>query len=163
MIAYVAQLGIRAPRDAAAVLQPAMLPTSAGAAILLYLAGTHWAEGPRRHASTVRVASDISFGVYLAHPIILTVLLEHGLGSLPSPLATLLGFFVPLAGAAALTLAARRTPLSLLLAGRRQQAGPAAAPTAVPAEPHMSFHRQGWAHDPPGSVGSQDRREVARR
>jgi len=121
---YVAQLGGRAPRDAAAVLQPAMLLSSAGAAVLLYLAGSRWAAGARRHAPTVRVASDISFGVYLAHPLFLALLTDHGLGNsgqlIPTPLATVVGFVVPLAAAAGVALVARRSPASLMLVGRRR-------------------------------------------
>jgi peptidoglycan/LPS O-acetylase OafA/YrhL len=119
--AYVAQLGGRAPRDAGAVLQPAMVLSAAGAAILLYLAGSRWAAGPRPHEQALRTASDISFGVYLAHPLVLAVLLDHGLGAgqgIRSLVPTTVGFVVPLAGAAALTTVVRRTPASFVLAGR---------------------------------------------
>ena len=129
LAAYVVQLGGRAPRDAAAVLQPAMVLTSAGAVCLLYVAGSRWAAGARRHHAAVRVGSDISFGVYVAHPLILALLTDHGLGNsgqvLPAPVATLIGFAVPLAGAAGLCAILRRTRASLILTGRSQLRQPA--------------------------------------
>ncbi|MFN2608204.1 MAG: acyltransferase [Acidimicrobiales bacterium] len=126
LVAYVAQLPGRAPRDAADVLQPAMALTCLAAALLLYVAGARWAAGDRRHQHAVRTASDISFGVYLAHPLVLQLLLAAGLGNngqrLPAPVATVVAFAGATVGSALLTLAARRTPLSLALTGRRRLA-----------------------------------------
>jgi peptidoglycan/LPS O-acetylase OafA/YrhL len=128
-VAYAVQLGGRAPRDAAAVLQPAMVLTSFGAALILYVAGSRWAAGRRRLEPAVRTASDVSFAVYLAHPLVLAILLRFGLGiggqRLPSPVATVLGFAGATAGALVIGLAARRSPLAPLLAGRpRRRAEP---------------------------------------
>ena len=146
LVAYVAQLPNRAPRDAADVLQPAMLLTCAAAVLLLCLAGRHWADGPRRARRAVATASDISFGVYLAHPLILQFLLDHGLGNdgqrVPAPLATVVAFVGAAAGAALITLAARRTPLSLALTGRPRSAPlplPAATPSELPAIPQPTL------------------------
>jgi oxalate---CoA ligase len=129
--AYLLQLRSLPPRSANAVLQPAMAASSVAALIVVYLIGARWAAGSRRHRPLVQLASEISFGVYLAHPLILQVLLEHGLGNgrqaLPAPLATTLAFFGAAGGAALLCLIVRRTPLSLVLIGRR--AAPAAHPT----------------------------------
>jgi peptidoglycan/LPS O-acetylase OafA/YrhL len=120
--AYIAQLQYMAPRSAASVLQPASAFSSFAALILLYLLGSRWASGPRRHEKAIALLSDASFGVYLAHPIILQVLLDHGLGNsgqqVPAALATLVGMLGAAAGGLAITLIARRTPLSLALCGR---------------------------------------------
>ncbi len=122
MAAYVAQLGDRAPRVAAAVLQPAMFLTSLGATLILYVIGSRWAGGRRRFEPVVRTASEVSFAVYLAHPLVLAVLLRLGLGNdgqrLPATLATLLAFTGATIGATAIGLAAQRSPLAPLLAGR---------------------------------------------
>jgi hypothetical protein len=95
--------------------------------------------------------------VYLAHPLVLQGLLSLAIGagvlsavqSWPSPIAltVLLGIGVPIVYlfSAGLTIIARRSPVSLMLTGRRRLASPApeviahAAPT-VPnsAEPSMA-------------------------
>jgi peptidoglycan/LPS O-acetylase OafA/YrhL len=120
--AYVLQLGGLPPRSANAVLQPAMAASSLAAVIVVYLVGTRWAEGQRTMQPAVRIGSEISFGVYLAHPLVLQFLLDHGLGngrqSLPGPIATGLAFLGAAGGAAALCLLLRRTPLALVLIGR---------------------------------------------
>jgi peptidoglycan/LPS O-acetylase OafA/YrhL len=134
LVAYVVQLPTRAPRDAADVLQPATALSCLAAILALFVAGSRWAAGPRRREALVREMSDISFGVYLAHPLVLQLLLDgFGLGNgnqrVPAPLATLLAFAGAAAGAAVVTLAARRTPLSLALTGRARR-----RPAAVPAD-----------------------------
>ena len=133
LVAYVAQLSTRAPRDAADVLQPAMALSCLAAVLLLFVGGSRWAASERRAGAgdasnaMVQEASDISFGVYLAHPLVLQLLLDAGLGNtgqrLPAPLATVLAFVGAAVGAAALTLAARRTPFSLALTGRARRPG----------------------------------------
>jgi peptidoglycan/LPS O-acetylase OafA/YrhL len=76
----------------------------------------------------VAAASEISFGVYLAHPLVLDLLLRNGLGNgaqvVPAPLATVLAVVGALLGASLLTAAAARTPLSRLLTGRRRRSRP---------------------------------------
>jgi surface polysaccharide O-acyltransferase-like enzyme len=120
--AYALQLGAMPPRTANAVLQPAMLASCVAALIVVYLIGARWAAGPRSLQPTVQVASEISFGVYLAHPLVLTVLLDHGLGNgqqiMPAIMATVVAFLGAGAGAAALCLVIRRTPLAHFLIGR---------------------------------------------
>lgn len=136
---YAVQLPFFAPRVAASVVQPANLLSSAGAVILLYLVGSRWAGGPRRWQGTVAMLSDASFGVYLAHPFVLQLMLDHGLGNsaqaLPAPLATVLGLAGAIGGGLAITLVARRTPLSLALTGRSWKR-PARSGAAVVATVH---------------------------
>jgi peptidoglycan/LPS O-acetylase OafA/YrhL len=132
LIAYAVQLPSRAPRTAADVLQPATLFTCVAAVLLLVAASSRWVERGMPRARLVTEASDISFGVYLAHPLVLQLLLHAGLGNgmqrVPSVVATVLAFAGAAAGAALITLAARRTPLSLALAGRPQLRRPAPQP-----------------------------------
>jgi peptidoglycan/LPS O-acetylase OafA/YrhL len=137
---YALQLGYMAPRSAANVLQPATLFSCLSAAILLYLLGSRWASGPRRSVATIALLSDASFGVYLAHPLVLQLLLDHGLGNsrqaIPAALATVVGILAAGVGGLAIALAARRTPLSLLLTGRpRKSAVSSTAPRALARTP----------------------------
>jgi peptidoglycan/LPS O-acetylase OafA/YrhL len=119
---YAAQLPSMAPRSANAVLQPGMALSCVAAAIVVYTAGTWWAAR-RRHQRAVEVLSDASFGIYLSHPLVLVLLLDFaGFGNsgqrLPPALATIGAFVVVSGGGAAISLFARRTPLSLVLCGR---------------------------------------------
>jgi peptidoglycan/LPS O-acetylase OafA/YrhL len=123
LTAYAVQLSFMAPRTADQVVQPFMIFSCAAAVIAVYWVGWRWASGRRRHQKTIAVLSDASFGVYLAHPLVLQLLTDYaGLGNngqvLPSWAATIIAYVVTAAGGTALSLAARRTPLSLALAGR---------------------------------------------
>jgi peptidoglycan/LPS O-acetylase OafA/YrhL len=126
LAAYSIQLLWMAPRSADSVLQPAMLLSCVAAAIVLYVVGSRWAAGPGRQKALVATLSDASFGVYLAHPLVLQVLLDHGLGNngqrVAPVLATLIGFLGAVAGGVVISLAARRTPISLALTGRPHMA-----------------------------------------
>ncbi|MCU4183076.1 acyltransferase [Acidiferrimicrobium sp. IK] len=130
--AYALQLSSYIPRVAGSPIQPIMVLSCAAAVILVGLVATRWADGPRRGQAQVETGSDISFGVYLAHPLILTLLLNNGLAwtrhDLNPALATILAFVGTVAGASGLSWAARRTPLALPLTGRpwRRSPGPAA-------------------------------------
>ncbi len=136
---YAAQLPFMAPRAANDVLQPGMVLSCLAATIAVYAVGSRWAAGPRRHQALIETLSDASFGVYLSHPFVLQILLDYGgLGNghqvMPSAAATLVAFVVSVSGATAISLAFRRTPLSLVLTGRpwrtqvkRQPVDPAAA------------------------------------
>jgi peptidoglycan/LPS O-acetylase OafA/YrhL len=146
--AYVLQLANLPPRSANAVLQPAMIASCVAAVIVLYLVGVRWARGPRPGQQVVKVASEISFGVYLAHPLLLQFLLDHGLGNghqvMPAPVATVLALLGAAAGAAALSLALRRSPFSVAFIGR-----PRPAPTRKPPPITIS----GIRHEPLISAG----------
>lgn len=123
LLSYAAQLPFMAPRIADQVVQPAMAFSCIAAGVLAYLVGTRWAEGPRRHQRAIEVLSDASFGIYLAHPLVLQILLDYaGFGNqgqaLPPMTATVVAYVITAVGATLISLAARRTPLSLALSGR---------------------------------------------
>ncbi len=133
--AYVAQLSIMPAYRANSVLQPASTASSLAALIIIYLIGARWASGPRRAQRLVAVGSEISFGVYLAHPLVLQLLIDHGFGSsnrsLPGPMVTILAFIGTAIGASALAYAVRRTPFALPLGGRPRDRGAAAQTVPV--------------------------------
>ena len=66
--------------------------------------------------------SDLSFGIYLAHPFVLTILLMNGLAAddqhVPAVVAASVAFVVTAVGATLVSFVVRRTPLSLPLTGR---------------------------------------------
>jgi peptidoglycan/LPS O-acetylase OafA/YrhL len=123
--------------DAAAageVFQPMIAVTTAASVLGLFALGVRWADrGPeRRFRRAVRAGSDATFGVYLAHPLLLQGLLILGAplasrmvaGEIPSGLVLPLDLLVvvPLLLAASVAVVAwtRRTPASLMVAGRPQ-------------------------------------------
>ena len=148
LVVYAVQLPYMAPRVADDVLQPGMALSCLAAVSVVYLIGSRWAAGPRRHQQVIETLSDASFGVYLAHPLVLQLLLDHGgFGNssqqLPPALATVFGYVIAVGGGVAISLAARHTPLSLPLAGRpwraavkRQVPEPQVAQRQVP-EPQV--------------------------
>jgi peptidoglycan/LPS O-acetylase OafA/YrhL len=158
--AFWAQVGGRNPRLAAAVLQPAMVLTSIAALIGLYLAGVSWTERGRPAAAFVARASDLSFAVYLAHPLVLEGLLAVGLGNdgqrVPALLATGLAVLGTAAGAAAIGVVARRSRWSLALTGRPRRPDTAAAPAPAPAPVRLSSADEALRRVTEGSqVGSR--------
>lgn len=123
LVFYAVQLPFMPPRAADQVVQPAMIFSCIAAGLATYVLGSRWAEGPRRHQRLVETLSDASFGIYLAHPLVLQFLLDYGgFGNngqkLPPVVATVVGYVITAGGATLISLAARRTPLSLALAGR---------------------------------------------
>lgn len=121
-LAYIVQTAWMDPRSANNPLQPVMVICSASVVILLVLAGDAWARGSRTGLPAIRRGSEISFGVYLLHPVILTLVCNAGLGNqtghLPSAAATALAVPVTAVGAVAVCLILRRTPLAPPLIGR---------------------------------------------
>lgn len=136
--AYLVQLPYMPDYQAGGVLQPAMTASCIAAVIVVYLIGNRWASGQRRGVRWVAIGSEISFGVYLAHPLVLKLLTDHGFGGgeawLPAPLITVLAYLITVVGATALAYAINRSPLALVLGGRRRTRRPVPAPvTAVTA------------------------------
>jgi peptidoglycan/LPS O-acetylase OafA/YrhL len=132
-LAYIVQTAWMDPRSANNPLQPVMIVCSASVVVLLALAGDAWASSRRRGLAAVRRGSDISFGVYLLHPIILALVCNAGLGNqvghLPSAAATAIAVPATAVGSIALCLILRRTPLALALIGRaRARPAPAVVP-----------------------------------
>ena len=173
IVLYLVQLPYLAPRTAASVLQPATTFSCVSALILLYLLGSRWASGPRRGEKTVALLSDASFGVYLAHPLVLQLLLDHGLGNagqkLPAALATVIGLVAAAVGGLVIALAARRTPLSLVLTGRRRRtatgrpaSGASRDRSAGPDRPHCVPTRRSHRQGTPGRSPPNGRSRIPR-
>src|SRR5262249_11731928 len=91
----------------------------------LFLLGMRYSQ--RRGAGSrldrgLTVASDRSFGVFLIHPLVLWLLFQgqvRWVPNLPSLPLTIIAYLAVVAGSLAATELLRRTPLSLLLTGRR--------------------------------------------
>ena len=135
LAAYAGQLSSMAPRRANGVLQPAMALSCLAAVLVVYIVGRRWATGPRRGQHAIELLSDASFGIYLAHPLVLALLLDYaGFGNgnqaMPAVVATIVSYAITVSGATALTLVARKTPLSLALTGRPWRAAVARRPRA---------------------------------
>jgi peptidoglycan/LPS O-acetylase OafA/YrhL len=143
--AYFAQIvvGGKSPGAASAVFQPVVVVESLAFGWALLAVGIRWADAGQRHRRLVSAGADSSFGIYLAHPLVLQgVLALAGVTGVlaavrdaPSALelAVLLGVGVPLVYGVSglLVLLARRTPLSLALTGRPRTSR-AAPVSAVP-------------------------------
>ncbi|PZS15581.1 MAG: hypothetical protein DLM54_12410 [Acidimicrobiales bacterium] len=117
---------------ASAVFQPVMVIESLGIAWALLVAGISWVDHGKPARRLVMACSDASFGIYLAHPLILQGLLvaasASGLLAASShlPVGAVLAVLVILAVpfiylcSGVGTVLVRRSPLSLALTGRPQ-------------------------------------------
>ncbi|GAB3390771.1 acyltransferase [Humibacter soli] len=111
------------PYRAATAYQPAVILWSVVAGVALMAIGAWWidrrADAPHR---TLDYLSDRSFGVFLAHPLVLWALLAVA-GSLfdswPPVVVALVAYPIVALGALGIADGARRSILSLPLAGRR--------------------------------------------
>jgi peptidoglycan/LPS O-acetylase OafA/YrhL len=149
------------PVRASAVLQPATLVWSLAAVVGLFMLGSAYADrrvaGSRTDRGLAR-ASDRSFGVFLVHPLILWLLLEAQVRVLPDvnpTLLTVVAYVLVVAGSLAVTEVFRRTPLSLLLTGRRvlrpvTKSGNGASVEVTAAHGKEINHAHNYA-DPPGT------------
>jgi surface polysaccharide O-acyltransferase-like enzyme len=130
---YLAQVATgQAPKLASGVFQPVVVVESLAIAWAFLAAGLTWVERGTPRRGTVLATSDASFGVYLAHPLLLQGLMAAGTATglvaaasrapLGLVLAVLVAGVVPLlyAGTALPAAVVRRTPLSLALTGRRR-------------------------------------------
>ncbi len=131
----------QAPFTASGVFQPVMIVWAPAMVVGLYAVGSMWARRRRpggRGDAFVVLASEISFGVYLVHPAVLNEVLRV-LPGLAAPLSTVLAVVVTLPISGAIVWVARRTPASLIVAGRPRSRrapvprAPGSKPTMVPA------------------------------
>lgn len=136
LASYVADLDLLgySPVKASEVFQPTDVLMAVAFASATFAAGLRFTEGAAdRRLARLRRGSDVSFGVFLAHPLILAGVLDvaqwagvsSALAAWPSGVVELLIFaglvpFVYGVSFVGIDLA-RRTPLSLALSGRRQR------------------------------------------
>ena len=124
------------PADASAVFQPIVILEAVAFGWALLAAGLLWSDRGAPHRKFCAAGSASSFGIYLAHPLVLQGLLLAAGASFLGPdggwlgairrapdgltVVVLLFIAVPIIYAAAwlIASAARRTPASLLLTGR---------------------------------------------
>lgn len=134
--AYLAQvyLGGASPSAASAVFQPVVVVEALCLGWALLAAGLLWTDRGAPARRFCGEGSNSSFGIYLAHPLVLQLLLSlaastgilaavRSSGSAVESLV-LIGLFAPVvyAGAWIIASAARRTRLSLALTGRQYRA-----------------------------------------
>lgn len=113
------------PSKAAAALQPVTIVWSVPVILGFLAVGTKWADqrvAGSRMARLVDTASDRSFGIFLAHPLMIWLLLLAGGGwladTIPSPWLSVVLYVLVVIATVALVEIVRRTPLSLPLTGR---------------------------------------------
>ena len=131
------------PGTASAVFQPVVVIETLAFGWALLAAGLFWADAGARHGRLIAAGGDCSFGIYLAHPLVLqgALLLARAAGVLTAirdgpaavELAALLGVGVPLVYGVswALVVLLRCTPLSLVLTGRQRHKGRITGPVDV--------------------------------
>lgn len=118
------------PAEASAVFQPVVVVEALAFGWALLAGGLIWSDRGAPHRKFFAAGSASSFGIYLAHPLVLQGLLAvAGAGGVPAAVRSapaalevlaLLGVAVPLVYGASwiIASAARRTPFSLMLTGR---------------------------------------------
>jgi peptidoglycan/LPS O-acetylase OafA/YrhL len=131
--------GIRADTASDAV-QPALQLWAVLVTAGLFAAATRWTDSGAPHVNWVDKASDLSFGVYLVHPLLLLGLLDlPGASAPPAAVTAGLATVLALAGSLLVAEVARRTPASLSLTGRpRRRPRPADAVAADPVLPRKA-------------------------
>lgn len=134
--AYFAQIyaGGAAPATASSVFQPAVVVEALAFGWALLAGGLLWSDRGAPHRKILADGSASSFGIFLAHPLVLQGLLLvasvsgvlAAVRGAPAALEVLalLGVMVPIVYGASwlIASAARRTPLSLVLTGREYKA-----------------------------------------
>jgi peptidoglycan/LPS O-acetylase OafA/YrhL len=137
LAAYFAEIyaGGKVPAAASAVFQPVVVVEALAFGWALLAGGLLWTDRGAPHRKFFAAGSKSSFGIYLAHPLVLQGLLLAATTSgvlvtirhAPAPLEVLvlLGVIVPVVYGVSwiIASAARRTPLSLLLTGREYRPG----------------------------------------
>ena len=132
------------PLVASDVFQPVTVIESVGIALAFLGLGLRWQDRGRAGGKLVHAGADASFGIYLAHPLLIQALFMGtsaiGLDALAQHAPTVavlveMVVFVPLLYLASglLAVGLRRTPFSLALAGRaRLRPRPVPIPARVP-------------------------------
>jgi peptidoglycan/LPS O-acetylase OafA/YrhL len=133
----------RATSASSAVFQPVVAVESFAIAWTFLALGLAWQDRGTPARRWVRTASDASFGVYLAHPLVLQAVLATGVtaaasgwpGGLVTAVSVLVAvpliYLTCVAGVAAV----RRTPMSLPLAGHARRRPTGRVASAVPVTP----------------------------
>jgi len=135
-------IGGATPDSASAIFQPVVAIEALAFGWALLAGGLLWSDRGARHRKFFAAGSASSFGIYLAHPLVLQALLA--LASVTGVLAVvrnapaglevlaLLAIAMPIIYAVswAIASAARRTPLSLMLTGREHSSRRRGAGTA---------------------------------
>ena len=141
------------PGNASAVFQPVVIFESLAFGMALLAAGLLWSDRGARGRKFAAAGSASSFGIYLAHPLVLQVLLliigssyfgpdggllgaMHRLHHSSIEVLILLLIVVPFIYAVSWVIASavRRTPFSLMLTGREYQ-GPSPSTGRTAASP----------------------------
>lgn len=126
------------PSKAATALQPVTIVWSVPVILGFLALGTKWADqrvAGSRMARLVDTASDRSFGIFLAHPYLIWLLLLAGGGwlekNLPAGVLSPVLYVLVVIGTVLLIEIVRRTPLSLPLTGRPYRSRKAKAAAAA--------------------------------
>jgi peptidoglycan/LPS O-acetylase OafA/YrhL len=159
--AYLVQVATGTPPFRAAdVLQPVMLPWTLVVTSGLLALGLRYAlrRRPGPLAAAVSEGSRISFGVFLVHPLVITLLLttpvDRVLAAPGQPLTTVLLWVGTVLISIAVVEVFVRTPLSLPLTGRRRPRADA------PRTPHTASAQS--AADPTGQPRAETADPTAR-
>jgi peptidoglycan/LPS O-acetylase OafA/YrhL len=151
------------PFPAADVLQPVMVPYALVVTAGLLALGLRYAlrRRPGLVASAVGEGSRISFGVFLVHPLVISLLLTLPVGRVLTaagqPVTSVLIWLVAVLVSIAAVEAFVRTPLSLPLTGRRRPHGGAPrSPLTAQAQPTAGPGGEaGQRPEPAGRPGSE--------
>ncbi|NMO02879.1 acyltransferase [Gordonia sp. TBRC 11910] len=118
------------PLEASSAFQPTLIPFLVVAIACLYAVALHWNNrwrgGTPRFAKAVSWASNRSFGVFLAHVLVLFLILRPVAASggpwmlahVPQPFATFATYALTLVGSLIVVEVLRRLPGSIYLTGR---------------------------------------------
>ena len=108
------------------VFQAVMVPWCLAVITALFAMGTAWAQRQRTGFGShiIEISSDRSFGVFLVHPMLLWAWMlgpgEWLSTRMPALWSTIVAFGVAVAGSLLVVELVRRSPLSLVLTGKRR-------------------------------------------
>ncbi|GAA1630096.1 acyltransferase [Kribbella alba] len=106
-------------------------------------AATRWIDNGTPHVRWVDRASDLSFGVYLLHPLLLLGLLDLSwVTAPPAAVTAVLATALALAGSLLVTEVVRRSPASLPLTGRPRRRPQKSSVGSVTQQPESALSRK---------------------